>query len=76
MAGKRQPLSLWLILPKRHGFSWVIQFDRVRRHLVVVGKLRLEYDSSWWFSQALSDSVSKKRLESRERHNRQAVGLS
>jgi len=31
----------------------------------VVGKLRLHHDGAWRFSQALSDSVSKKGLESR-----------
>jgi hypothetical protein len=43
----------------------MIRFKRVRRHLVVVEKLRLEHDGEWRFSQALSDSVSKKCLTSR-----------
>jgi hypothetical protein len=43
----------------RHRFRFVS--DVPRRG----GKLRLEHDGEWRFSQALSDSVAKKRLESR-----------
>jgi hypothetical protein len=37
----------------------------VKRQLVVRGKLHLEHNGLWCLSQVLSESVSKKRLESR-----------